>query len=114
MRPSNTADQLRSGAPVHPAGGGTGRHLSLPYGCRPELRQLHPLVRRCACPPCLRTLRQILEVVSIRDGECNERIHLPAEAGNSDTSFEHDLTIANLLLTPRNQATVHAVGGNSH
>src|SRR4030042_1085076 len=42
----NTADQLRSGAPVGLAGGGTGRHLSLPYGCRPELRQLHPLVRR--------------------------------------------------------------------
>jgi hypothetical protein len=40
----NTADQLRSGAHVHPAGGGTGRHLSSPYGCRPELRQLHPLV----------------------------------------------------------------------
>ena len=44
--PSNTADQLRSGAPVHPGGGGTGRHLSLPFGCRPELRQLHPLVRQ--------------------------------------------------------------------
>jgi hypothetical protein len=44
--PQNTADQLRSGAPVRPAGGGTGRHLSLQYGCRPELRQLHPLVRR--------------------------------------------------------------------
>jgi len=43
-RPSNTADQLRSGAPAQPAGGGTGRHLSLPFGCRPELRQLHPLV----------------------------------------------------------------------
>ena len=42
---SNTADQLRSGAPVRLAGGGTGRHLSLQYGCRPELRQLHPLVR---------------------------------------------------------------------
>jgi hypothetical protein len=41
----NTADQLRSGAPVNLASGGTGRHLSLPYGCRPELRQLHPLVR---------------------------------------------------------------------
>jgi hypothetical protein len=44
--PSNTADQLRSGAPVRLAGGGTGRHLSLPNGCRPELRQLHPLVLR--------------------------------------------------------------------
>jgi len=44
--PHNTADQLRSGAPVHPAGGGTGRHLRSPFGCRPELRQLHPLVRR--------------------------------------------------------------------
>ena len=43
--PPNTADQLRSGAPVRPAGGGTGRHLSSQYGCRPELRQLHPLVR---------------------------------------------------------------------
>jgi hypothetical protein len=41
---SNTADQLRSGAPVQLADGGTGRHLSSPYGCRPELRQLHPLV----------------------------------------------------------------------
>src|SRR5512147_2005565 len=38
--PPNTADQLRSGAPVRLAGGGTGRHLSLQYGCRPELRQL--------------------------------------------------------------------------
>jgi hypothetical protein len=46
---SNTADQLRSGAPVRLARGGTGRHLSVPYGCRPELRQLHPLVRwRCS------------------------------------------------------------------
>jgi hypothetical protein len=45
-RRSNTADQLRSGAPVRHAGGGTGRHLSSQYGCRPELRQLHPLVRR--------------------------------------------------------------------
>jgi hypothetical protein len=44
--PPNTADKLRSGAPVQVAGGGTGRHLSLAYGCRPELRQLHPLVRR--------------------------------------------------------------------
>ena len=46
--PPNTADQLRSGAPVRLAGGGTGRHLSLQYGCRPELRQLHPLVRPLA------------------------------------------------------------------
>jgi hypothetical protein len=45
LSPSKTADQLRSGAPVRPLRGGTGRHLSLPYGCRPELRQLHPLVR---------------------------------------------------------------------
>jgi hypothetical protein len=44
-RPPNTADQLRSGAPVRLAGGGTGRHLAPPFGCRPELRQLHPLVR---------------------------------------------------------------------
>jgi hypothetical protein len=29
---------------VLPAGA-QGRHLSLPFGCRPELRQLHPLVR---------------------------------------------------------------------
>ena len=43
---ANTADQLRSGAPVRLAGGGTGRHLSLPYGCRPELRQLHRVVRQ--------------------------------------------------------------------
>ncbi len=48
----NTADQLRSGAPVRLAGGGTGRHLSLQYGCRPELRQLHPLVRRPRSTPC--------------------------------------------------------------
>src|SRR5512139_2765485 len=47
----NTADQLRSGAPVHPAGGGTGRHLVLPFGCRPELRQLHPLVRQLLRSP---------------------------------------------------------------
>ena len=47
----NTADQLRSGAPVRLAGGGTGRHLSLQYGCRPELRQLHPLVRWRRGPP---------------------------------------------------------------
>jgi hypothetical protein len=46
--PSNTADQLRSGAPARLAGGGTGRHLSLPFGCRPGLRQLHPLVGRPA------------------------------------------------------------------
>ena len=44
--PPITADQLRSGAPVHLAGGGTGRHLVLQFGCRHELRQLHPLVRR--------------------------------------------------------------------
>jgi hypothetical protein len=44
--PPNTADQLRSGAPVRPCRGRTGRHLSLQYGCRPWLRQLHPLVRR--------------------------------------------------------------------
>ena len=31
--------------PIRPAGGGAGRPLSLPYGCRPELRQLHSLVR---------------------------------------------------------------------
>jgi hypothetical protein len=48
---SNTADQLRSGAPVRPAGGGTGRHLVLPFGCRPELRQLHPLVRQSPPTP---------------------------------------------------------------
>ncbi len=47
----NTADQLRSGAPVPPAGGGTGRHLSLPFGCRPELRLLHPLVRQLLRSP---------------------------------------------------------------
>ena len=33
--PPNTADQLRSGAPVHLAGGGRGRHLSSPYGVPP-------------------------------------------------------------------------------
>jgi hypothetical protein len=47
---ANTADQLRSGAPVRLACGGTGRHLSLQYGCRPDLRQLHPLVRRPRTP----------------------------------------------------------------
>jgi hypothetical protein len=47
---SNTADQLRSGAPVRLARGGTGRHLSVPYGCRPVLRQLHPLVGRPRSP----------------------------------------------------------------
>jgi hypothetical protein len=41
--PPNTGDKLPSGAPVHVAGGGAGRHLVLPFGCRPELRQLHPL-----------------------------------------------------------------------
>src|SRR5512147_2981320 len=46
QKSSNTADQLRSGAPVRLADGGTGRHLSSQYGCRPELRQLHPLVRQ--------------------------------------------------------------------
>ena len=41
----NTPDQLRSGAPVQGGGGGTGRHLVCSSGCRPELRQLHPVVR---------------------------------------------------------------------
>ena len=47
----NTRDQLRSGAPVRLAGGGTGRHLSLQYGCRPELRQLHRVVRQLLRSP---------------------------------------------------------------
>ena len=47
--PPNTADQLRSGAPVRLAVGGRGRHLSSSYGCRSELRQLHPLVRQPRC-----------------------------------------------------------------
>ena len=38
--------QLRSGASRREAAERTWRHLSLPYGCRHELRQLHPLVRR--------------------------------------------------------------------
>ncbi len=49
-RPSNTGDKLRSGASRRGAAERTGRHLSLPYGCRPELRQLHPLVRRSGDP----------------------------------------------------------------
>jgi hypothetical protein len=44
--PPNTGDKLRSGARAHPSRAGTGRHLSSPFGCRPELRQLHPLVGR--------------------------------------------------------------------
>ena len=42
--PSNAADQLRSGAFVYLRRGRTRRRLCLQYGCRPELRQLHPLV----------------------------------------------------------------------
>ena len=51
---SNTRDQLRSGDPARLPGGGTGRHLVLPFGCRPELRQLHRVVRRPVIPglPC--------------------------------------------------------------
>ena len=38
------ANQLRSGAPVHLADAGPGRHLSFQYGCRPDIRFLGGLV----------------------------------------------------------------------
>jgi len=48
--PSNTGDKLRSGAHSRLARAGTWRHLSSPYGCRHELRQLHRLVGRLVSP----------------------------------------------------------------
>jgi len=46
--PPNTADQLQSGAPSDSPARAQA-HLRLQYGCRAELRQLHPLARRRRC-----------------------------------------------------------------